>query len=397
MRGGWGPRGSHVRTGLVQRLLRYVQVALLLEPPCIAREVAPRAATDPVALASLAVIVAVTAAAARLWRRGHRLPLIAVALFAAGLAPVSQVLAPLQNRMADRYLLVAALGPCLAVAAILDRVAWRRALTAATLLAAAGLSVRHAAQFGDEPWLWSDAMARTRGPLAPYQLAHLLRARGDLPGTERMLREALARDGMRTPASASAATNLSQLLAVSGRSDEAISLLRRAIVASPGNPPGALQPRHAASSPRRGGRGARRAPRGGHALPRLSPRAGRVVAVVRPAAARRAAAFDGALRLRPLRAVTSLVLFELRVDHVVALLVARGRAARGRRGLVAAALPPRPRPCSGRAASRCGATPSGASRGALHAARRRAGGHRVAGLLDGGLEHRRVAAGILSL
>lgn len=216
--------------------LRYVQVALLLEPPCIAREVAPRAATDPVALASLAVIVAVTAAAARLWRRGHRLPLIAVALFAAGLAPVSQVLAPLQNRMADRYLLVAALGPCLAVAAILDRVAWRRALTAATLLAAAGLSVRHAAQFGDEPWLWSDAMARTRGPLAPYQLAHLLRARGDLPGTERMLREALARDGMRTPASASAATNLSQLLAVSGRSDEAISLLRRAIVASPGNP-----------------------------------------------------------------------------------------------------------------------------------------------------------------
>ncbi len=216
--------------------LRYVRVALLLEPPCIAREVAPRAVTDPAALGSLAVILGVTAAAAWMWRRGHRLPLVALALFAAGLAPVSQVLAPLQNRMADRYLLVAALGPCLALAALLDRLAWRRALGAAMVLVAAGLTALHAAQFADEVWLWSDAMARTRGPLAPYQLAHLLRARGDLPGTERMLREAITRDGMRTPTSASAATNLSQILAVSGRADEAIPLLRRAIVAAPGNP-----------------------------------------------------------------------------------------------------------------------------------------------------------------
>ncbi len=216
--------------------LRYVRVALLLEPPCIAREVAPRAVTDPAALGSLAVILGVTAAAAWMWRRGHRLPLVALALFAAGLAPVSQVLAPLQNRMADRYLLVAALGPCLASAALLDRLRWRRALGAAVVLVAAGLTALHAAQFADEVWLWSDAMARTRGPLAPYQLAHLLRARGDLPGTERMLREAITRDGMRTPTSASAATNLSQILAVSGRADEAIPLLRRAIVAAPGNP-----------------------------------------------------------------------------------------------------------------------------------------------------------------
>jgi tetratricopeptide (TPR) repeat protein len=216
--------------------LRYVQIALLLEPPCIVREVAPRAVTDPVALGALAVVVSVTAAAAVMWRRGHRLPLLAVALFAAGLAPVSQVLAPLQNRMADRYLLVAALGPCLAAAALLDRVRWRRALGGATVLLAAGLAAVHAAQFADEVWLWSDAMARSRGPLAPYQLAHLLRARGDLAGTERMLREAITRDGMRTPTSASAATNLSQILAVSGREDEAIALLRRAIVAAPRNP-----------------------------------------------------------------------------------------------------------------------------------------------------------------
>ncbi|MFO0625815.1 MAG: tetratricopeptide repeat protein [Polyangiales bacterium] len=216
--------------------LRYVQLSLLLERPCIAREVAPRAVTDPLAWASLAVIVAVTAAAAVMWRRGHRLPLVAVGLFAAGLAPVSQVLAPLQNRMADRYLLVAVLGPCLAAAALLDRLAWRRAVAAAAVVTAAALSALHVAQFSDEAWLWSDAMARTRGPLAPYQLAHLLRARGDLAGTERMLRETLARDAMSTPASASAATNLSQLLAVSGRADEAIALLRRAIVASPGNP-----------------------------------------------------------------------------------------------------------------------------------------------------------------
>lgn len=216
--------------------LRYVRLSLLLDAPCIVREVTPRSIRDPAALASLAVIAGAVVAAAALWRRGHRLPLLALGIFAAGLAPVSQVFAPLQNRMADRYLLVAVLGPCLAVAALLDRAPRRRALAAGVALLTAALASTHVAQFADEVRLWSDATARTRGPLAPYQLSHLLRARGDLAGAERMLRETIARDGMRTASSASAATNLSQLLAASNRADEAIALLRQAIVVAPGNP-----------------------------------------------------------------------------------------------------------------------------------------------------------------
>ena len=219
---------------------RYLATSALVDPPCIVREVPARRVTDPVALASLAGLAALTGACAAAWRRGHRVPLIALGVFAAGLAPVSQVLVPLQNRMADRYLLVAVLGPCLAAAWAVTRAtrdAVSRALGAALVIAAALSSAAHAAQYADEGRLWDEALTRVPGSaLAPYQRAHLHLARGEVARAEAMFREALRRDGMRTALSGQALTNLSRILAQRGRADEAIALLERAVVRFPDNP-----------------------------------------------------------------------------------------------------------------------------------------------------------------
>src|SRR6185436_20739651 len=84
-------------------------------------DVPTRAASNP--LAWLAYLVLLLLAVAALWaaRRGQRLWLWALGWFALPLLPTSQVLAPLQNLMADRYLLLAVMGPCLVISALARR------------------------------------------------------------------------------------------------------------------------------------------------------------------------------------------------------------------------------------------------------------------------------------
>lgn len=221
-------------------LWRYLAVSSLLEAPCMVRVVPARAALDPVALASLAAIAGMTVAAARRLRAGDRVPAAALALFVAGLAPVSQVFAPLQNRMADRYLLVAALGPCVLAADVIARAprpALRGLLAGAVTLLAAALSARHAWEFADADRLWRDALTRApESALAPYQLALTEESRGRYAEAVVLYRESLRRDALRSDLSPRAVTNLSRLLAVSGRADEAESLLRGVIARFPAHP-----------------------------------------------------------------------------------------------------------------------------------------------------------------
>lgn len=219
---------------------RYLGVSFLLDPPCIVRLVPPRGVLDPVALAALLGLVGCTAAALAAWRlRGARIPVAALGLFAAGLAPVSQVFAPLQNRMADRYLLFAVLGPCLLVAAAVTRLRppLARLGGCAALLAAALSSALHVWEFADERRLWESATERVpASTLAPYQLGLLELGQGDLPRAEAHLRMTLARDGLRTTTSSHAITNLSRILVNTGRSEEAIPLLRAAVARFPAEP-----------------------------------------------------------------------------------------------------------------------------------------------------------------
>jgi tetratricopeptide (TPR) repeat protein len=221
--------------------LRYLGVSFLTDGPCLLREVAPRRLGDPVALASLAALCGLAALAVRLWRRGAREPLVALGLFAAGLAPVSQVFVPLQNRMADRYLLVAVLGPALllgwALAVLPARRALRRGAMVALLALAAASSARHAWRFADEPRLWLHALERAPNATLPrYQLAMIAQQRGDDVAAERWLREVLTLDAMRTASSPRAATNLTRILARTGRAPEAVGLLRVVVARFPDNP-----------------------------------------------------------------------------------------------------------------------------------------------------------------
>jgi hypothetical protein len=224
--------------------VRYVGVAFGVLQGSIVYDVPDRAPGDPVAVVSWLFLALLAGLGVALALRGNRLPLFAMAVFAISLAPVSQIVAPLQNRMADRYLLVAVLGPVLVLAAGVVRVArWVGrseavfALAAAVVLPFGVLGALRVRTFADPEVLWTEAIERApRSPVGPYQRAMHRRQRGDLIGAEADFREALARDGMRTEKGRRAANNLAILLASTGREEEAIALLERAVERYPDDP-----------------------------------------------------------------------------------------------------------------------------------------------------------------
>jgi tetratricopeptide (TPR) repeat protein len=237
-----GSRSAAVAT-MAPVFWRYVGLSFGVLPPSLAHAVPNRTFAEPVVLAALAALAALIALAVYAWRRGERRPAVALAWFCVALLPVSQVLAPLQNRMADRYLLVAVFGPCLALAALAEAAVSRarprlQAALRATLIAAClWLTAPYAALFAEPVALFSDLTAREpASPLGPYQLAMALGARAEHAQAELAFREALRRDALRTSVGRRAANNLSTLLAASGRRDEAIALLRRARAAAPEDP-----------------------------------------------------------------------------------------------------------------------------------------------------------------
>ncbi|MCC7542426.1 MAG: tetratricopeptide repeat protein [Deltaproteobacteria bacterium] len=226
---------------------RYVALSLGIVQPCIVQELPAWASSVPVVGAAWAGILAACGAAAQAWRRGIRLPLFALGWFALALAPVSQILAPLQNLMADRYLFVAVLGPCLAVAWALAlwrrRASGRGAIVVASMvcLAAGASTFYRSVLFSDAILLWSDATLRTeRSTVAPYQLAMALEASGDMAGAEAGFREAVRRDDYRSERGRKAVNNLGRILAARGRLEEATSLYRRAARRWPEDPKVAL-------------------------------------------------------------------------------------------------------------------------------------------------------------
>lgn len=239
------PGGS--RAGAVATMApvfwRYLGISFCALKPSLTHPVIERTLADPIALAALGGFLALVASSAYAWRRDERRPAVALAWFCVALLPVSQVLAPLQNRMADRYLLIAVLGPCLALAALVEWLAVRarsrvRAALRATLVAACLLlTAPYAAIFAEPRALFADLTEREQSaPLGPYQLAMTLRDQGALAPAEAAFREALRRDALRTSVGRRAANNLALLLAGTARQQEAIAVLRRVRAASAEDP-----------------------------------------------------------------------------------------------------------------------------------------------------------------
>jgi TolA-binding protein len=206
----------------------------------VVQEVAPRAPGDLLAWLGYLPLAAWAALGAFAWRRGERLPAVALGWFAVTLAPTSQVLFPLQNLMADRYLLLPALGPAALAGALAARAAaLRPALVLAPAAALAGLfgaTVARADAFADSERLWRDAEAKTVSSGVPlFQLASALEARGDDAGAERAFRAGMARDPKGEPGRR-AANNLAGLLVRRGRYADATAVLVDAVDRYPDDP-----------------------------------------------------------------------------------------------------------------------------------------------------------------
>jgi tetratricopeptide (TPR) repeat protein len=202
--------------------LRYLAECLVPAGLSIHHDVSVRGAGDLLGWASYALLLALLLGALRAARH-DRLWLWALAWFIVPLVPTSQVLAPLQNLMADRYLLLSVLGPCVAVAALASRAP--RAVPAGLVLIAAALTFSRAQTFADSVSLWEDATARSpRWGQGWYQLGMALRE-GHPADAEPAFRRALEVE----PAAESArraGNNLAALLASQDRLAEAQAVLR---------------------------------------------------------------------------------------------------------------------------------------------------------------------------
>lgn len=221
---------------------RYVGLSLELHPHSVIYDV-PAHGLDAPFVASLVGLLALVGLAVWAWQRDVRWPAVLLAWFLVSLAPISQLVAPLQNRMADRYLLFAVWAPCVALGFAIERaLALTRPQIAAPLLAAvlvvvAALTARRAVLFGDPVELFLEATRETEtSAKAPLLLGDALFARERYQDAELAYRGAIARDGFRTDHGRVAGNSLGRLLAGSGRADEAIALYEELVARYPDDP-----------------------------------------------------------------------------------------------------------------------------------------------------------------
>jgi hypothetical protein len=212
--------------------LRYLAEAFIPVGLSVHHDVPVRGAGDPVAWLSYVALVTLALAAVWAARRGQRLPLFALGWFVIPLLPTSQVLAPLQNLMADRYLLLAVLGPCVALAALARR--GPRVLTVGIVAIAAALTFARAQVFAGSVELWQDATLKSpRRAQGWYQL-------GMAHGRDQAAAEAAFRRALEVEPGAEAArraaNNLAALLAGQQRLPQAQAVLRDNVARFPDDP-----------------------------------------------------------------------------------------------------------------------------------------------------------------
>ena len=172
------------------------------------------------------------------WWRGRPLTLITFLWFAVPLGPVSQVLAPLQNVVADRYAWLSVAAPLVAFAHLHDKLSgrWFESLAVAWILVLASTTALRAPVFHDSVPLFEEAVLKTsHDPIAAYQLGKAYEAKGRDDEAIAAFELALARGGLRHPSAPRSTNNLARLLARQRRIAEAGVRLRAAILVWPDN------------------------------------------------------------------------------------------------------------------------------------------------------------------
>lgn len=220
--------------------LRYL--GLMVYPPALSlvHDVPDRLQWDVLAVTGYAFVFGWAALGALGLRRGSALVAGSWLWFFAPLAPVSQVLAPLQNRLADRYAWLSVMAPCLLLGGWLGaRPHSRVKLAAGALLAAALLvfSAQRSALFTDSVAVFYDATRKTSlATIAPYQLGKAFEAQGMGEQAETAFALVLLRAGDRPePNAARATNNLARLLVRRGQLVQAEALLVRGVRRFPNN------------------------------------------------------------------------------------------------------------------------------------------------------------------
>jgi tetratricopeptide (TPR) repeat protein len=229
------PGGSRITavTTMGPVWLRYLGECFVPVRLSVHQEVVARAAGDPLGWLAYALLVLIGAAALWAARRDRRLWPWALGWFVIPLLPTSQVLAPLQNLMADRYLLLAVLGPCVVVAALATRAP--RPVAAGAVVIAAALTFTRAQTFADSVSLWEDATAKSpRWGQGWYQLGMALRE-AHPADAEAAFRRALDVEPSAESARR-AGNNLAALLAAGNRLPEARAILQASVQRFPDDP-----------------------------------------------------------------------------------------------------------------------------------------------------------------
>lgn len=220
---------------------RYLGLSLLAHPSSLFYEVD----TDVPILGVLSLVLfgALLGLSIWAWRKDVRWPAFALGVFLIALAPVSQLIAPLQNRMADRYLFVGLLGPMVLVGMTLESALVQVGAPLATfarggvLAIVLALTMLRASLFADPIGLFAEGTERTEhNAVAPYMLGEAYAAREQWADAEAAYRIAIDRDAMRTEQGRRAGNNLARLLARTGRVPEALTLYRTLVERYPDDP-----------------------------------------------------------------------------------------------------------------------------------------------------------------
>ncbi|MEO7036936.1 MAG: tetratricopeptide repeat protein [Polyangiaceae bacterium] len=251
-----GGTRAHAAFMLGEIIARYLDSLVWPAHLSIYYDTPSRIALTPLGFWGYALLSAWGIAALYYFRRGGRSAghlLAAWLCFWVPLLPVSQVLFPLQNRMADRYQMFSVLALGLlaawaveqALARLRNREAAPRAnderwlcLAFVPLLCWFALaSARRAWRFADSARLFADATQKTeRNLLAPYMWASALEENGDATGAESAYLETLRRTRRSEDAGRRATNNLARLYARQGRLTETQALLVRGRARWPDDP-----------------------------------------------------------------------------------------------------------------------------------------------------------------
>ncbi len=216
--------------------LRYVQMLVAPTRLSVIYDVTPRQLSEPVTWLGWGLLLIWALWAIHGWRRDRPAPLAGLFWFAAPLLLVSHLFIPLQNLMADRYLLLPAMAPALLLTLLRRPIALGVATTAWISIALPG-TIHRSALFADSVALWQDATAHTTtSPIPPYQLALAQTERGDLTSAIASYREALRRAPTGDEIGRRTTSNLAALLVEQGALAEAEQLLRTGFARWPDDP-----------------------------------------------------------------------------------------------------------------------------------------------------------------